>query len=31
MEGEATLMRLHKEINQAEELRRRDDTAGSDV
>jgi hypothetical protein len=31
MEGEATLMRLHKEINQAKELRRRDDTAGSDV
>ena len=31
MEGEATLMRLHKEINQAEDLRRRDDMAGSDV
>jgi hypothetical protein len=31
MEGEATLMRLHREINQAEDLRRRDDTAGSDV
>jgi hypothetical protein len=31
MEGEATLMRLHKEINQAEKLHRRDDTAGSDV
>jgi hypothetical protein len=31
MEGEATLMRLHKEINQAEDLRRKDNKAGSDV
>jgi hypothetical protein len=31
MEGEATLMRLHKEINQAEDLRRKDNKDGSDV
>jgi hypothetical protein len=31
MEGEATLMRLHKEINQAEDLRRKDNKDGLDV